>query len=71
MMVRDGIEPRLGGSSGMRTAYFTDIASFSSFSEVLSATQLVELLNEYLSAMTDILGDFRERYYYARVSVLR
>ncbi len=38
MMVRDGIEPRLGGSSGMRTAYFTDIASFSSFSEALSAT---------------------------------
>jgi adenylate cyclase len=55
MMVRDGIEPRLGGSSGTRTAYFTDIASFSSFSEVLSATQLVDLLNEYLSAMTDIL----------------
>jgi adenylate cyclase len=55
IMVRDGIEPRLGGSSGMRTAYFTDIASFSSFSEVLSATQLVELLNEYLSTMTDIL----------------
>ena len=55
MMVRDGIEPRLGGSSGVRTAYFTDIASFSSFSEVLSATQLVDLLNEYLSAMTNIL----------------
>jgi adenylate cyclase len=55
MMVRDGIAPRLGGSSGTRTAYFTDIASFSSFSEVLSATQLVDLLNEYLSAMTDIL----------------
>src|SRR5262249_602843 len=55
IMVRDGIEPKLGGSSGMRTAYFTDIASFSSFSEVLSAMQLVELLNEYLSAMTDIL----------------
>jgi adenylate cyclase len=55
MMVRDGIEPRLGGSSGMRTAYFTDIASFSSFSEALNAIQLVELLNEYLSAMTNIL----------------
>jgi len=55
MMVTGGIEPRLGGSSGLRTAYFTDIASFSSFSEVLNATQLVELLNEYLSAMTDIL----------------
>lgn len=55
MMVRDGIEPKLGGSSGIRTAYFTDIQSFSSFSEVLSATQLVELLNEYLSEMTDLL----------------
>ncbi len=55
IMVRDGIEPKLGGSSGTRTAYFTDIASFSSFSEVLSATQLVELLNEYLTVMTDIL----------------
>jgi adenylate cyclase len=55
MMVDKGIEPQLGGSSGVRTAYFTDIASFSSFSEVLTATQLVELLNEYLSAMTDLL----------------
>jgi len=55
LMVHDGIEPKLGGSSGTRTAYFTDIASFSSFAEALSATQLVELLNEYLSTMTDIL----------------
>lgn len=55
LMVRDGITPKLGGSSGIRTAYFTDIQSFSSFSEVLSATHLVELLNEYLTAMTDLL----------------
>src|SRR5712691_6047352 len=55
LMVHDGIEPKLGGSSGTRTAYFTDIASFSSFAEALSATQRVELLNEYLSTMTDIL----------------
>ena len=48
-------QPELGGESGIRTAYFTDIASFSAFSEVLTATQLVELLNEYLTAMTDIL----------------
>ena len=54
-MVHSKTEPRLGGSSGDRTAYFTDIASFSSFSEVLSATKLVELLNEYLTAMTDLL----------------
>jgi adenylate cyclase len=55
MTVREGIEPRLGGSLGIRTAYFTDIASFSSFSEVLSAMQFVEILNEYLFTMTDIL----------------
>jgi adenylate cyclase len=48
-------EPKLGGDSGVKTAYFTDIQSFSSFSEILTATQLVELLNEYLTAMTDVL----------------
>ncbi|MFQ6673696.1 MAG: CHASE2 domain-containing protein, partial [Fidelibacterota bacterium] len=48
-------EPKLGGDSGINTAFFTDIQSFSSFSEILSPTQLVELLNEYLTAMTDIL----------------
>jgi adenylate cyclase len=48
--------PALGGEEGIRTAYFTDIQSFSTFSERLgSPTKLVELLNEYLSAMTDIL----------------
>jgi adenylate cyclase len=49
------VEPALGGKAGVHTAYFTDIASFSSFSEVLSATRLVDLLLEYLTAMTDIL----------------
>lgn len=47
--------PELGGESGIRTAYFTDIASFSAFSEILTASQLVALLNEYLTAMTDVL----------------
>ncbi len=42
------------------TAYFTDIQSFSTFSEKLgSPTRLVELLNEYLTAMTDILLQHR------------
>lgn len=47
--------PRLGGEARNVSAYFTDIESFSSFSEKLTAAQLVELLNEYLSEMTDIL----------------
>lgn len=54
-MYEAGSAPTLGGTSGIRTAYFTDIQGFSSFSEKLTATQLVELLNEYLTAMTDIL----------------
>ncbi|NVL90464.1 MAG: adenylate/guanylate cyclase domain-containing protein [Desulfobacterales bacterium] len=47
--------PELGGEARIVTAYFTDIQGFSTFSEILTAHQLVELLNEYLSAMTDIL----------------
>ncbi|MFB0517209.1 MAG: CHASE2 domain-containing protein [Candidatus Neomarinimicrobiota bacterium] len=54
-MVDSKHEPQLGGESGVRTAFFTDIQSFSSFSEILTAPQLVALLNEYLTAMTDIL----------------
>lgn len=48
-------EPQLGGNEGYHTAFFTDIQSFSAFSEKLSASDLVELLNEYLTEMTDIL----------------
>lgn len=47
--------PALGGDNGMRTAFFTDIQSFSTFSEKLTASELVMLLNEYLTVMTDIL----------------
>ena len=54
-MYSSGEPPKLGGDCGIRTAYFTDIQGFSTFSEKLTATQLVELLNEYLTAMTDIL----------------
>ncbi len=37
------------------TAFFSDVAGFSSISEELTPKQLAKLLNEYLSAMTDIL----------------
>ena len=57
-MIKNNEMPELGGEARICTAYFTDIQGFSSFSEILTAHQLVELLNEYLSAMTDILiGD--------------
>ncbi len=37
------------------TAFFSDVAGFTSISEELSASDLARLLNEYLSAMTKIL----------------
>ncbi|MBC8012190.1 MAG: adenylate/guanylate cyclase domain-containing protein, partial [Burkholderiales bacterium] len=54
-MVDAGQEPKLGGVEEEITSYFSDVQSFSTFSEVLSATQLVELMNEYLTACTDIV----------------
>ncbi|MAV64209.1 MAG: hypothetical protein CMG00_03340 [Candidatus Marinimicrobia bacterium] len=49
--------PQLGGVDVYNTCFFSDIASFSSFSEKMTPPQLVELLNEYLEEMTNILLD--------------
>lgn len=55
-MIEQENMPTLGGQKSFLTAFFTDIASFSTFSEKIGdPVRLVELLNEYLSAMTDIL----------------
>ena len=55
-MVNNEIMPTLGGSKSDMTAYFTDIQGFSTFSEKIGdPTRLVELLNEYLTSMTDTL----------------
>ena len=56
-MVDSGQSPELGGIEAEITAYFSDIQSFSSFSEVLEPSQLVALLNEYLTACTDIVQE--------------
>lgn len=58
-MVESGEEPTLGGEEVEITAFFSDIQSFSTFSELLTADKLVTLMNEYLTAMTDILQDER------------
>jgi len=46
---------KLGGGSYEMSAIFTDIQKFSGFSELLSAEQLVALLNYYLTKMSDII----------------
>ncbi len=45
----------LGGEERQITAFFSDLQGFTSISERLSATELVELLNEFLTEMTDII----------------
>ena len=46
---------KLGGETVEMSAIFTDIQKFSSFSELLTAPQLVSLLNYYLTRMSDII----------------
>ena len=48
---------RLGGERREITAFFSDVAGFTSISEGLSPEDLVGLLNAYLSEMTDIILD--------------
>jgi adenylate cyclase len=43
----------LGGDERVVTVMFTDVAGFTSISERLSPAELVKLLNEYLTEMTD------------------
>jgi adenylate cyclase len=45
----------LGGDKRELTAFFSDIASFTTMSESLTPEKLVELLNEYLDDMTGII----------------
>ncbi len=54
-MVESENDPQLGGHKEQITAYFSDIQSFSTFSELMPASQLVELMNEYLTKCTDIV----------------
>ncbi|MCR4899323.1 MAG: CHASE2 domain-containing protein [Treponema sp.] len=50
---------KLGGQRLEMTAMFTDIQKFSGFSELLTASQLVALLNYYLTKMSDIIMEER------------
>jgi len=54
-IVTDPSRLKLGGDQKWMTAMFTDVKGFSTISEKLTATELVHLLNEYLSGMSDIV----------------
>jgi adenylate cyclase len=50
---QDGL--KLGGEKKEVTVFFSDIRGFTPMSEVLSAEEVVHLLNEYFTAMTTII----------------
>jgi adenylate cyclase len=51
--------PELGGVDRDITVFFSDIRGFTSLSELLSPQELVIHLNEYLTAMTDIIMEYQ------------
>lgn len=58
ILVKDPSRLRLGGERREMTAYFSDVAGFSTISEQLTPEELVALLNEYLTAMCDIISEY-------------
>jgi class 3 adenylate cyclase/CHASE2 domain-containing sensor protein len=54
-MVETGAAPSLGGEMRNVTIFFSDIAGFTAISERTNPSDLVTLMNEYLSAMTDTI----------------
>jgi len=64
-MVSSNKPPELGGETRNVTIYFSDVAGFSAIAEKLEPSALVALMNEYLSAMTEIIqnhGGFVDKY---------
>jgi class 3 adenylate cyclase len=54
-IISDPARLQLGGINRYMTAMFTNVMDFLHIAEVLKAEQLVELLNYYLSTMSDII----------------
>ena len=54
-IIADPTRLQLGGINRQMTVMFTDIKNFSNISEKLHPKELVSLLNEYLSAMSDTI----------------
>ncbi len=54
-LIKDPDRLNLGGTKKNLTVIFTDLAGFSSISEKSTAEEIVELLNEYFTSMTNII----------------
>jgi adenylate cyclase len=57
-MLKDPTKLKLGGDKKDLSVLFSDIRGFTTISEKLTPEELVSLLNEYLTAMTDIVFEY-------------
>lgn len=64
-MLNSSKPPDLGGETREITVFFSDIVGFTSIAEGMKPTDLVSLMNRYLSTMTEIIeanGGFVDKY---------
>jgi adenylate cyclase len=64
-MLASNRQPVLGGETRAVTSFFSDVVGFSTLSENRTPGEIVALMNEYLSAMTDLIeahGGFVDKY---------
>ncbi len=58
-LLKDPNKIALGGARREITVFFSDVRGFTTLSEALTPEELVQLLNEYLSVMTDIIIELK------------
>jgi adenylate cyclase len=58
-LIADPEKLKLGGEKKLLTAMFTDVRGFSTISETMDPTELVKLLNAYLTEMSNIVLELR------------
>ncbi len=58
LLKRDPSMIKLGGDRKEISVFFSDIAGFSTFSEKMQPEEIVEVLNKYLGAMTEIILEY-------------
>jgi adenylate cyclase len=56
-IIDSGEDPSLGGNESVITAFFSDIQDFSTISEKMTPSELVDMMNEYLDRMTHVIND--------------
>jgi adenylate cyclase len=64
-MTSSGTLPLLGGETREVTIFFSDVVGFSTLSEAMSPEQIVSLMNDYLTSMSEAIeeaGGFIDKY---------